>query len=273
MTRERRLAFGAVAELYDRARPSYPRELVGDVLEFAGAGAGAHALEVGAGTGKATALFADRDLELLALEPSPEMAEVLARNCGSRANVQIEHVEFERWSPGTRRFRLVFSAQAWHWVAPDRRYSLARAALEPHGTLAVFWNRPDWEASPIRSEVAEAYERVAPDLGAGAGPGPMHPAARRRQWWADWAEEFAGAPSFEPPVARSYRWRETYTTESYLEVLRTHSDHIVLGEERLRELVGAVGEVLARHGGALELEYVTEAWMARASPGSAGAPG
>ncbi len=53
VARERRLAFGDVAELYDRARPSYPAALVDDVLEFACARAGDLALEVGAGTGKA----------------------------------------------------------------------------------------------------------------------------------------------------------------------------------------------------------------------------
>jgi len=266
MARERRLAFGDVAELYDRARPSYPQELVDDVIEFAGARRGDHVLDVGAGTGKATVQFAERGLELTALEPSPDMAAVLSRNCQGRQNVRIEQDEFEHWNPRGQRFRLVFSAQAWHWVTPERRYPLARAALEPGGALAVFWNRPDWEACPIRADVAAAYERVAPDLGAGPGPGPMHPSAQRRQeWWADWAAELSAAEGFEDPVSRSYRWWETYTTASYLEVISTHSDHIVLGEERLRELVSEVGEVLARHGGTLELEYVTEAWMARAS--------
>jgi hypothetical protein len=32
---ERRLVFGQVAELYERARPSYPDELVEDVLAYA----------------------------------------------------------------------------------------------------------------------------------------------------------------------------------------------------------------------------------------------
>ncbi len=131
--------------------------------------------------------------------------------------------------------------------------------------LAVFWNRPDWESCPMRDEVAEAYRRFAPDLGAGVGPGPMHPLARRRrEWWADWSAELAAAPGFAPPEARGYRWRETYTTESYLEVLQTHSDHIVLGQDRLGELVAGIGEVLERHGGELPLDYVSELWMARA---------
>jgi SAM-dependent methyltransferase len=273
VARERRLAFGDVAELYDLARPGYPTELVDEVLEFARVGPGDRALEVGAGTGKATVLFAERGLDLVALEPSAEMAAVLTRNCGGRRNVTIDDAEFERWDPGAERFRLLFSAQAWHWISPEVRYARAREALDPGGALALFWNRVDWEGCAIRTELAEAYRRVAPDLGGEAGPGPMNPSGRRRAWWADWSSELAAAPGLAAPERRRFRWREAYTTASYLEVLQTHSDHIVLGEQRLGELIDAIGAVLDRHGGALALDYVTELWLARATgdpPGRSG---
>jgi len=152
MDEKRRLSFGGVAELYDRSRPSYPQALLDGVLEFAGAGAGDRALEVGAGTGKATVLFAERGLSVVALEPSAEMAAVARRNCAAYGRVTIEQTEFERWRADGRRFQLVFSAQAWHWVAPDVRYAAARAALEPGGALAVFvvlyfWSPAHWQSS------------------------------------------------------------------------------------------------------------------------------
>jgi hypothetical protein len=53
LNRERqRLAFGRVAELYDRARPTYPGAVVDRVIERAGLRAGARIVEVGAGAGK-----------------------------------------------------------------------------------------------------------------------------------------------------------------------------------------------------------------------------
>src|ERR1700712_1812259 len=66
---EQRLAFGSVAELYDRARPSYPPGAIDDVVAHAGLQTGDTVLEVGAGTGKATVLLAQRGLGVLALEP------------------------------------------------------------------------------------------------------------------------------------------------------------------------------------------------------------
>ncbi len=54
----KRLAFGQVAELYDRARPSYPAEVMQGLVQNMALQAGGPILEVGAGTGKATVQLA-----------------------------------------------------------------------------------------------------------------------------------------------------------------------------------------------------------------------
>ncbi len=273
MPRERRLSFGDVAEQYDRARPSYPEALVDDVLSFSGAATGDRALEVGAGTGKATVQFAARWLEIVALEPSPGMAAIASGYCAPYENVTLEQQEFESWAPDPRRFRLLFSAQAWHWIPKEVRYPKALALLETGGALAVFWNRPAWDSSPLADELAATYQRVAPDLGAGAGPGPMVPAQVSPEWWPDWGRELAAAPGFGPPEHRSYSWREPHTTDSYLRLLQTHSDHIVLEEPRRGRLFDAIAAVIDGRGGTLELPYVTDLWMARTSDDEDARPG
>ena len=157
----RRLSFGGVAEQYEAARPSYPRELVDDVLAFAGCGPGDPALEVGAGTGKATRLFAARGLDLLALEPDPRMAAVASRQAATAGlNVRTRVVEFERAHPGEHAFRLIFAAQSWHWIDAGIRYRLAARALVPGGALAVFWNQVDWRRSPLQA-VGDILRRVS----------------------------------------------------------------------------------------------------------------
>ncbi len=83
MTREQRLVFGEVAETYDRARPGYPDVVVDDIVARAPQTEGMRLLEVGCGTGKATVPFAARGFDLVALEPSEEMAAVARRNCAS----------------------------------------------------------------------------------------------------------------------------------------------------------------------------------------------
>jgi len=58
-----------VAELYDRARPSYPTPVIAAMINALRVRRGDRILEVGAGTGKATAPAAARGLRVVALEP------------------------------------------------------------------------------------------------------------------------------------------------------------------------------------------------------------
>jgi SAM-dependent methyltransferase len=258
MPAERRLAFGSVAELYERARPSYPAALVDDVLEFCG-GRGP-ALEVGAGTGKATRLFAARGIAVEAIEPSAEMAAIGQAAC---TGARFELTDFEHFDAGARRYRLLYCAQAWHWVAAEGRYEKARSLLEDGGAFALFWNRAAWEGNPLRDSLARAYREVVPDFG--PLPGPMYPATNTPpELWGDWRDEVEAATGFGGLQLRAYRWPCEYTTEQYLEVIQTHSDHIVLGTERLGRLLDAVAAVIEGAGGRFELQYVTLLLLARA---------
>jgi predicted RNA methylase len=80
--RTRAESFGAVAELYDRARPSYPPELIDTLLEDAPR----HVLDVGCGTGIASTLLAAGGADVLGIEVDARMAEV-ARTKGLAVEV------------------------------------------------------------------------------------------------------------------------------------------------------------------------------------------
>ncbi len=259
MSREqRRLAFGRVAELYDRARPSYPPALVDDVLASVPS---SEALEVGAGTGKATVLFAARGMRVRALEPSAQMAAIARRRCAELPGVAVEEREFEGFSGHAGEFGLVFSAQAWHWVDPAVRYARAREVLCDGGLLALFWNRPVWGSSPLRAQLLEAYERVAPELEGG----PMHPAGEGRQaLWVDWKAELREAGGFDDVESRVYPWTIEYTTEEYRSLLESHSSYVVLAAGRREALLAAVAGVIDGAGGRMAVEYGTELFLARA---------
>ncbi|HTU87847.1 MAG TPA: class I SAM-dependent methyltransferase [Solirubrobacteraceae bacterium] len=260
MDEKRRLSFGGVAELYDRSRPSYPAPLVDDVVEFARAASGDRVLEVGAGTGKATVLFAQRGLSVVGLEPSAEMAAVARRNCAAYENVTIVRAEFERWRPDGHPFRLLFSAQAWHWIAPDVRYHAARAVLEPGGALALFWNAPDWACTELRDELAHVYRRNGR---ADVTDDPMNPCAPLGD--EDWPQEIAATEGFGGPQVRNYRWKVSYTTAEYLDLLGTHSPIVILDEPRRRRLLADVAGVIDAHAGTVDLSYVTRLCLARAT--------
>src|SRR5256885_12225749 len=74
-----RATFDQAAELYDRARPGYPRELFDDFAELGQLRPGDRVLEIGPGTGQATVPMAERGFHITAIELGPSLAAVADR--------------------------------------------------------------------------------------------------------------------------------------------------------------------------------------------------
>jgi SAM-dependent methyltransferase len=256
---EQRLAFGRVAELYDRARPSYPAAAIDALLEYGGLRPGSQIVEVGAGTGKATELLAARGLDVTAIEPSEEMAAVARVKLARWPTVRIVGSAFEAWEP-VARFDAMVSVQAWHWVDPAVRYLRAHRALAPGAMLAAVWSFPDWERCPERDALSRAYRTAPAVLRADF---PMHPDSEPTRLAGDWKAEIAAARGFGAAEIRRFVWAESYTGESYTALLRTHQDHILLGEEDRTVLMDAIERCIEGGGGRLELPLTTYVCLAR----------
>ncbi|MGH2872344.1 MAG: class I SAM-dependent methyltransferase [Solirubrobacteraceae bacterium] len=259
----RRLVFGEVADAYERHRPDYPPALIDDLLTLAGLTAGERALEVGSGTGKATAMLAARGIAVLGVEPSAEMAAVARAKLATTGLVEIVECDFERFDPGGERFRLACSAQAWHWVDPDRRCALARRALVDGGVLAAFWNVPAWGASTLRDELIDIYANLAPQV---STDGPLHPAndpleneSERR-----WAREIVAAAGLAQPAHRLYRWDARYSSGEYVALLGTLSEIRLLAVDVRERLLAGVAAAINAHAGVLTLPMATRLCTARA---------
>ena len=104
---DRSLSFGSAAAAYERGRPSYPPEAI-DWLLPRGA---RHVLDLGAGTGKLTTRLVERGLEVVAVDPIPDMLEVLRASLPeTRALLgTAEEIPLEDNSVDA-----VLVAQAWH---------------------------------------------------------------------------------------------------------------------------------------------------------------
>lgn len=256
---EQRLAFGRVAELYDRARPSYPATTIDALVQHCGLSPGSRVLEVGAGTGKATELLAARGLVVTAIEPSADMAAVARVKLARWPEVRIAESTFEDWE-SDERFHAVVSVQAWHWVDPGVRYGLARRALAPGATLAALWAFPDWDRCPERDALSRAYRSapvtLRPDF-------PMHPDSEPTRLAGEWAAELAAAGGFEPAEVHRFAWSVRYTATAYTDLLQTHQDHILLRECDRAALMSAIGGAIASVGGRLELPLTTYLCLAR----------
>ncbi|KNB50387.1 class I SAM-dependent methyltransferase [Streptomyces caatingaensis] len=255
--------FGEAAEQYDAGRPGYPDRLVDDVLEFTAVPA-ADALEVGAGTGKATLAFAARPgVTLTCLEPDPRMASVLTRNCAPHPRVTVVGADFETWSrPGRRPFDLLLSAQAWHWIAPEVRWSKARQLLRPGGTLALFWN--DWYVADdaLREDLAAAHDRHIPDR-------PPHSildkvpsgSVMTSDSWVP--RELLADGGFTDITHHQYPSVHHRSTSGLVDILTSLSFCRALPEPTREALLADVASAVDAHGGEVRLDTRTGLFLAR----------
>jgi SAM-dependent methyltransferase len=240
--RGRAESFGADAERYHRARPSYPDALVDELL----IGSVTKVVDVGCGTGIAGLLFRAQGCQVLGVEPDERMARF-----AERQGLEVEVASFESWHARERRFDLLICGQAWHWIDPDRGAAKAAAVLSAGGRLGLFWNFARLP-SDVREALAAIYRRLEPEL---ERYSILLGNADRRIDATSAALERTGR--FSAPELRTWSWTRPYTTERWLEQLLTHSDHQRLPAARRDQLIGAVGKAIDQLGGAFEMTYET----------------
>ncbi len=163
-------SFGAAADAYERARPGYPDAAV-DWLVPEGADT---VVDLGAGTGKLTRALAARGLDVIAIEPLPEMRETLAATvpearalAGTAEDIPLPDDSVDA----------ITVAQAWHWVDPERATAEVARVLRPGGTLGLIWNRRDdrvdWIVrltEAMGSAEVELMDMDAVEIGSPFGP-------------------------------------------------------------------------------------------------------
>ena len=140
---DRSLSFGSAAAAYERGRPSYPPEAI-DWLLPTGA---RNVLDLGAGTGKLTTRLVERGLDVVAVDPIPDMLEVLRASLPETVALlgTAEEIPLQDNSVDA-----VLVAQAWHWVDPERAIPEVARVLRPGGRLGLVWNTRDERLGWVR---------------------------------------------------------------------------------------------------------------------------
>ncbi|WUH89204.1 class I SAM-dependent methyltransferase [Streptomyces sp. NBC_00433] len=247
--------FDEDAELYDRARPGYPPGLFDDLAALAGTGPGCRVLEVGAGTGKATVPLAERGCRITAVELGAGMAAVARRHLAAFEAVEVVTADFETWPLPAEPFDAVVSATAFHWIDPAIRAVKSADALRPGGALAVIaTHHVAGGTEDFFAEAQACYERFDP-----ATPPGLRLTAAAELDISSHVAEIARTARFGPVAVRHHEWDLTYTTEQYLEVLRTYSGHRALPPPSREALLACIAGLIDGHyGGHVTKRYLTQ---------------
>ena len=229
---DRSLSFGSAAAAYERGRPSYPPEAIDWLLQ-----AGARkVLDLGAGTGKLTTRLVERGLDVVAVDPIPDMLEVLRASLTNTLALEgtAEEIPLEDNSVDA-----VLVAQAWHWVDPERAIPEVARVLRPGGRLGLVWNTRDERLGWVRE--------LGQIIGSDGDRGRF--------------DVTLPAP-FNAPQRHQVEWTNYLTPQALIDLVASRSYCITSPAEVRTRTLDQVRELLATHPAlanstGLALPYVT----------------
>jgi SAM-dependent methyltransferase len=238
--------FDRVAAHYDRFRPAYPDVSIDTVVSLSALRPRARLLEVGCGTGQATVQFADRGYTIDCVDPGANLVAHAVRNCSHFPRIRFTVSTFEKAPLPPRRYDLVYSAHAFHWVSPAVRMGKAARLLAPGGSLALLYNYPGRpEEKPLRSLGLELAEESRGKLGAWDYMKDI----------ALWKAEIAASGLFRDLTVCRRRWFKRYTAEEYVGLYRTYTDFLCLAPDLQEKLARKIHRAVSRNGGWITRPY------------------
>lgn len=236
--------FDREAHAYRRFRPGYPQALADLITEHARLAPGCRILELGCGAGQATPLFAHLLPHQTCLDAGPALLEQCRAAHGHLPHHEFVCATFEAFAHPHASFDLLYAATSFHWFEPGLRFTKSHDLLKPGGCLAVFTDRHlKGRDQGFFRDVQTLYAEHAPEL-----------VARPRTSSSTTTPPFAQEAIERNPLLHihaSLHDRElVYTSDEYVGLLHTFSNHIALGPKRLSTLCEAIsGFIDAHHGG------------------------
>jgi len=257
---QQRFTFDAVAASYDRVRPGYPTALFDDIRSLSGLTRQDAVLELGCGTGKATRALANMSREVVALDPGGQLLAMARTQLADCPNVRFVESTFETWAGEGQSYKLIASAQAFHWIAPQVAVPKSADMLDPGGWLSVLGNVPVGIAPGLLDDIRAVYARHVPAY-AGQPPGET--------WYLESgpvAKMIDASQRFGAVVHRVQPWTWSHTTQSYIDFVRSRSDSQVLPEAQREAVLADLAQVVDDHGGRIDISYETHLYMAQRRP-------
>lgn len=256
--RRQRTLFDGVAELYDKSRLGYPRDIVDFVLATAGVGAGSDVLEIGCGTGQLTHSLASCGFRLTAIDIGASMISAAQRRLADSA-VSLQVASFEDFAAADASFDLIVSATAFHWIDPEVRFRKPARLLRRGGWLALLETGERYD-DPLGAALLGMW--TARSDNGGAWVGRPHPGA---------TEIIAGTGLFEPAICRTHTQRIAQRAETVIGVENTRATSLSWPDDARREFTA---ELRRQLGAATEVQLTQETSLTmarvRRPPGAAG---
>ena len=236
--------FELVADVYERARPSYPEEAVAWLAERLDLRPGRMVLDLGAGTGKLTRSLVETGARVLALEPGDEMRAQLTAAVPTAEPVAAAA---EAIPLADASVDAATAAQSFHWFRPGEALPEIHRVLRPGGGLGLVWNERDPD-DPLQCNLTELLQ-------------PFTSVGRRRMRERGWMEAIEGSGLFGPLEEHTSGFADELDGAGLVERVRTISFVALAGEGDRARLEEELRRLADSAGGVVRFAYRTQAFV------------
>lgn len=209
---------------YDKSRPGYPSELFEDIFDYANLCSGSIVIEIGIGTGQATLPFLQKGCNLTAVELGDRLAGYCKQKFSAYEKFNIINADFLKADLPEKHFDLILSATAFHWIPKDSGYAKIKSLLKSNSVLALFWNHPFVSNTEDKTNLASmaVYQKYRPN-----DKPPIQFDESKCQVIINELAHYG----FRDIHSKIYRRTRTLTSEEYINLIKTYSDHNALPEQ------------------------------------------
>ncbi len=263
--------YKGIAGIYEEIRPSYPEELIQDIISITHLKQEDILLEIGAGTGKATIQFANKGYRVHTIEIGEEMADILREKCAAYTNVTIDVAAFEEWTCRDGfKYDMIYSAQAFHWISKDIKYRRCHELLKDNGYLVLFWYQPTGRKTQERIAIDEQVDELVSRYTSKCTTIKKGPERLSHTGVAsdeDRKKEIGESGLFHIVSEINYTDKIRNNTEQYLKAMKSVPSYASLldglDSDTIKKMDSEIVVLINQHGGYMEEEFLYSLYIAQ----------
>ena len=253
---EKRLLFNEDEYNYDKSRPTYPNELFQEIVSYSRVGANSKLLEIGIGTGQATLPFLKMGSKITAIELGDRLSVFVEKKFSNYANFKVINDDFMFYPFEEEGFDLIYCATGFHWLPVPESYEKLKRYLKRDGAVALFWNHPFPNRKNDISNVAskKVYDKFRPS---------KNELSEFKEQDCKKQEEYLERFGFKDIKSKLFYRKRTLSTNAYIQLLNTYSDHRSLEPLVKRQFEKEMSLAIDSVGGKINIYDTIDLYLAR----------
>ena len=241
---------------YDKSRPDYPKELFKDIFDYVNLSENSNILEIGVGTGQATLPFLNNGCNVTAVELGDKLSRYCVQKFSNFDKFNIINLDFIEADLPEKSFDLIYSATAFHWIPKHDGYAKIKSLLKPDGAVALFWNHPFVSNASDETNLASmaVYKKYRPN--------DKTPAEFDLSKYQEQINELKQY-GFTNIKSKVYKRIRRLTSEEYISLIKTYSDHNALPERVRKAFEKDMKKAIDDVGGVINIYDTIDLYLGR----------